>query len=41
MRFIPYVHHAIEVELPVSTVIESLSKEVQRNPAETLIRNPT
>lgn len=30
MRFIPYVHHTIEVELPVSTVIESLSKEVQR-----------
>lgn len=29
MRFIPYVHHTIEVELPVSTVIESLSKQVQ------------
>jgi len=29
MRFIPYIHHTIEVELPVSTVIESLSKEVQ------------
>jgi len=31
MRFIPYVHHAIEVELPVSTVIESLSREVHRD----------
>jgi len=30
MRFIPYVHYAIEVQLPVSTVIELLSKEVQR-----------
>jgi len=30
MRFIPYVHYTIEVELPVSKVIESLSKEVKR-----------
>jgi len=30
MRLIPYAHHTIEVELPLNTVIESLSKEVQR-----------
>ncbi len=30
MRFIPYVHHTIEVESHVNTVIESLSGEVQR-----------
>jgi small-conductance mechanosensitive channel len=30
MRFLPYVHHTIEVGSPVRTVIESLSGEVQR-----------
>jgi hypothetical protein len=29
MRFIPYVHHTIEVESPVNMVIKSLSSEVQ------------
>ena len=30
MRFVPYVNHTIEVELPVDLVVESLSKETQQ-----------